>query len=73
MKPFALVFGFVIAASAVVLLVSVVGLVRIHLAGPPGRRRHRSRLSLRRLRTQLSESIRRRIDGPELPVRPRVH
>lgn len=72
MKP-TLVFGFVIAASAFVLLVSVAGLLRIHFAGPPGRRRHRSRFSLRRLRSHASESIRRRIDGPPMTVRPRVH
>jgi hypothetical protein len=73
MKVSALVFGFIIAASAVVLTVSLVGLLRIHYAGPPGRRRHRSRYSLRRLRAHATESIRRRIDGPALTARPRVH
>jgi uncharacterized protein YfiM (DUF2279 family) len=57
--PF-LLFGFVFVVSAVVLVVSLVGLARLPADQPHLRRRRRSRLSLRRLLGDSDEFLRSR-------------
>jgi hypothetical protein len=59
-SPIFLFTGLVILASAVVMVVSLLQLARLR-DEPPSRprRQHRSRFSLRRLRSRASESLRR--------------